>query len=96
MLCHEGSINDLMHYLDDFLNMSTQSKEDAERQLKIISELLEYLGMPMAPEKVKGPLQVIIFLGTTLDTLLMEARLPDKKLQELRQLVQQFASRVHK
>ena len=90
VLCHEFAIKEIMHYLDDYLNVTGQSKEHAQRQLQIILELFEYLGVPVAPEKVEGPAQVIVFLGIILDTIKLEAHLPPDKLEELRQLITQF------
>ena len=48
------------------------------------------LGVPLALEKVEGPSTV---LGILLDTHLMEARLPEEKLQRLRATVTEWVSR---
>jgi len=45
------------------------------------------LGIPLALEKVEGPSQCLTFLGITLDTKLMLARLPDDKLFQIRSQV---------
>ena len=42
------------------------------------------LGIPLALEKVEGPSQYLTFLGVTLDSQFMLARLPDEKLYRIR------------
>ena len=87
VLRHQFSISDLLHYLDDFLNVASPSKAHAQCQLDIILSLLAYLNIPVATEKVDGPSQVLVFLGIVLDTVRFEARLPVEKLEELRELI---------
>ena len=45
------------------------------------------LGLPLAVEKVKGPTTFLSFLGITIDTVKMEAHLPNDKLDRIRRLV---------
>ncbi|XP_065182584.1 uncharacterized protein LOC135813415 [Sycon ciliatum] len=49
--------------------------------------------VPLAPDKVEGPAQVLSFLGIELDCGRLEARLPDTKLQDLRTLLDQYVNR---
>ena len=44
--------------------------------------LCDCLGVPIAHEKTEGPSTTLQFAGITLDTINMEARLPDDKLQK--------------
>ena len=39
VLCHEFAIKEIMHYLNNYLNVMRQSKEHAQRQLLVILEL---------------------------------------------------------
>ena len=41
------------------------------------------LGFPLATDKIEGPCTSLCFLGICLDTLAMEAKLPDDKLLRL-------------
>ena len=59
-----------MHYLDDL----------CRENLQVITTICKKLGLPL---KVEGPATLLIFLGIRLDTLKMEMRLPDAKLNEL-------------
>ena len=45
--------------------------------LDTIVQICDYLGIPLALEKVEGPASTLPFLGIVLDTVKMEARLPE-------------------
>ena len=47
----------------------------------------------MAPEKTVGPLTTLAFAGIELDTVLMEARLPQEKLDKCHELLSAFLRR---
>ena len=47
----------------------------------------------MAPEKTAGPSTVLAFVGVELDTVLMEARFPQEKLNKCRDLLSVFLRR---
>ena len=52
--------------------------------------LCSYLGIPMAPEKTVGPSTTIAFAGIELDSILMEARLPQEKIDKCLELLSIF------
>ena len=54
---------------------------------------LNYLSVPLALEKVEGPSTTLPFLGITLDTIKMEARLPEDKLGRSREEIAQWITR---
>ena len=43
----------------------------------------EFLGVPLAPNKIEGPSQVIVYLGIEIDSINMIIRLPENKLKKL-------------
>ena len=59
----------------------------ANQQLSILLRAFVYLGVPLAPTKVEGPLSCLTFLGTTLDCIRLEARLPLDKLVDMHSLL---------
>ena len=73
------------HLLDDFLTVEPGS--EPPRTLQITIELLQALGIPLAPEKIFGPTTCLDLLGITLDTILMKARLPQDKVSKLLMLI---------
>ena len=80
----------LIHYLDDFLTVGPAGSPECQHNLYIIIQVCKALGVPLALEKVAGPTMVLDFLGILLDTIRMEARLPDEKLDRVRQRVREW------
>ena len=79
---------DMCHVLDDFLMVSVDDTE-AEGRLNTFLNMCEELGVPVVAEKTeKG--RCIVFLGVTLDTIKMEARLPTDKLERCLALVTNY------
>ena len=85
-------INDILHLLDDFLIISP-TEDLCRKQLDLFLLLCSYLGIPMAPEKTVGPSQIISFAGIELDSIFMEARLPQEKLDKCQALISAFLKR---
>ena len=74
--CH---LTDVIHYLDDFLNVSPPCPSIAHHHRALILDTFSYLNVPVAPEKFEGPAISLTFLGLGLDTERLEIRPPDNK-----------------
>ena len=91
-ICREEfGVSDLIHLLDDFLTAGPPASDICSRRLEIILAACTYLGIPVAEEKTEASTTSLTFLGIHLDTDLLEARLPDDKLAELRDLLVMFS-----
>ena len=73
-----------IHYLDDFLTLGPPDNPTCSLNLEIFTQVCHRLGVPLALEKVEGPATSLTFLGITLDSHNMEIRLPDVKLERIR------------
>lgn len=82
----------LVVYLDDFLIIA-DSKEQCAAALAALIQLLRKLGFAIHWGKVVDPTNIITFLGIELDSLCMTLRLPNAKLNSLRQELQGFLNR---
>lgn len=82
----------IIHLLDDFLILAP-TFELCKQQLGIFTHLCSYLGIPIAPEKTHGPSRVLSFAGIELDSIQMEARLPEDKVKKCTSLISQFLQR---
>ncbi len=71
--------------LDDFLMVSA-NKQISDSRLSTFLSLCRLLGIPVVVEKNESG-TCLVFLGITLDTIKMEARLPQDKLQKCLRLV---------
>ena len=80
-------VTPVLHYLDDFLTLGSPDSSTCAQNLFTIKTVCAELGIPLALEKVEGPSDCLTFLGITLDTNKMEARLPVEKLHRIRNLL---------
>ena len=85
-ILHRQGVTFVIHYLDDFLTLGPAGSSLCQQNLSTIQKVCASLGIPLALEKVEGPSTTLTFLGITLNTMRMEARLPDDKLSRIRQL----------
>lgn len=69
-------VPNLLHYLDDFIM--------AGQPLLLVCDCL---GLPLHPGKCVGPTPVLAVLGFELDSLAQVPRLPEGKLQALKELI---------
>ena len=83
----QQGISPVIHYLDDFLTMGPADSATCHNNFAIIQRTCQELGVPLAMEKLEGPSHSLTFLGIELDTICMEARLPDDKLTRIRTLL---------
>ena len=80
-------ITPILHCLDDFLTMGPPQLPTCTNNLTVIKDICSLLGIPLALEKIEGPSQSLTFLGITLDTHSMQARLPEDKLRRIQNQV---------
>ena len=85
-------VTPVLHYLDDFFTIGPQDSPSCASNLQRIKDTCSLLGIPLALEKVEGPSQSLTFLGISLNTQLMLARLPDEKLSRIRNQVSAWLS----
>ena len=93
-IAQQNNVSFLIHYLDDFLTIGPPLFSVCQHNLDTIISIYNYLGVPLALEKVEGPSTALPFLGIVLDTKKMEARLPEDKLCKLRHEVSQWVGRT--
>ena len=72
-----------MHYLDDFLLLDPPNSQTCAAALVTTQQLCKELGVSVAEEKTEGPTTTLTFLGIELDSVKMQLRLPQVKLQNL-------------
>ena len=75
-------VDHILHLLDDFLTIDSPTAIP-ERNMAVLVHLFASLSIPTAPKKTIGPTNVIEYLGITLDSIKMEARLPEDKLRRI-------------
>ncbi len=78
----------MSHVLDDFLMVSA-NKDTSDARLSTFLSMCHLLGIPVVLEKTESG-TCLTFLGITLDTVKMEARLPQDKLLKCLRLVRSY------
>ena len=89
VMCQEG-VQSAIHYLDDFLFVGAPESDECKVAFGVAQGICQWLGTPLALEKREGPARILPFLGIVLDTEKLELRLPEEKLQRLRELIRQW------
>ena len=89
MMQEKGAVL-VYHYLDDFITIGSPGSSDCRKNLDIILHVCRITGMPVEESKTEGPSPVIKFLGMELDSVAMEIRLPQDKLENLRVLLKEW------
>lgn len=84
----------IVQYLDDFF-CSGHSFASCEWAQNSIIRLLRYLGFYVSWKKVSPPSQITTYLGIEIDSIAMELRLPEGKLQKMRSLLSQVNGLNH-
>ena len=82
----------LVVYLDDFLVVG-KTKEECQQAYDTLCDLLLQLGFELSGHKLVPPCQRLTFLGVEIDSVAMTLSLPQKKLDDLQGLVEDFLSR---
>ena len=85
-------ITEMVHVIDDFLFLANSSKKCAA-DMKAFIRLCGQLGVPLAQDKTQGPDTTLPFLGITMDTLKLEARLPQDKIDKCTSLLRKFLTK---
>ena len=68
----------MIHYLDDFF-MVHKLAYVCSNIMTSFKQVCDEIGMPISSDKAVGPMQVIQFLGLTIDTILMVIKVPGDK-----------------
>ena len=89
----ETFVEFVIHYLDDFLFGGSPKSESCSRSLDLALRICSQVGFPVMTEKVFGPSTILEFLGFIIDTMSMEIRLPEEKLQHLKSLLQTWVAK---
>ena len=92
-MIRQKGVKGLDHYLDDFSIVGDPKSHECGRSLQTALDTCEQTGFAVKVEKTVGPVTKIILLGVELDSELLQLRLPQEKLDKLRELVAKWRKR---
>ncbi|VDI15265.1 Hypothetical predicted protein [Mytilus galloprovincialis] len=85
-------IKNILHLLDDFLVIEPL-EANAQATMTRLLNMFKELGIPLSAKKTEGPCVVLEYLGISLDTNKMEARLPREKIVRIKEIIDSFSRR---
>ena len=85
---------DLVVYLDDWIVISPTEAGCREAMMALLA-LLRSLGFSISYRKVEPPTKRIVFLGILIDSVKRSLSLPEDKVRQLHQLIDNFALKRH-
>lgn len=98
ILKHNYGINFLLHYLDNFhtLGPPTDCNSPAcQNNVNTYVELFSEWGIPLHPDKLEGPSTCLTVLGIELDSMTLQARLPQDKFDRIDALLESWSLKQH-
>jgi len=87
-------ITTLVHYIDDTLLVAPAGMSRARAITLVVLRVLAALGMPIAEDKLIGPVTRLIYLGIQLDSVTMTASLGAERLAEIKALLAAWSARA--
>ena len=99
ILLEKCVISFVCHILDDFLIIepaapSFPHDRPCRQALAAMLMVFKNLNIPTAPGKTQGPSTTLEFMGITLDSIRMEARLPPDKLERIAHTLLEFRAKT--
>ncbi len=86
-------VSHLFHYLDDYITLGPPGSGEWGVNQSILLEACNALGVPVAEHKCEGPSKCLEFLGIIVDSEMMELRLSEQKITELKVELETWVSR---
>ena len=95
VLKNQYDVSFLLHYLDDFHTLGPPNSQTCQRNLANCIQQFQDWGIPLHPDKLEGPSTLLTVLGIELDSLLLQARLPQEKFDCIHTLLVSWSLKCH-
>ena len=92
ILVHSYGIEDLLHYLDDFILAAPANSVVCASNLQVAIAVVPRLGLPLHPQKCLGPAFYMVILAIELDTAAQIARLSADKFSALQEALTHWST----
>ena len=83
----------VIHYADDYLLLTIPCLILAQKNLEILLEVFDFLGVPVAKNKLIGPTTEAVYLGIQINTDTFEMSIPQKKRDEVLSILPKWIDR---
>ena len=95
ILRHNYYVGFIKHYLDDFHTVGPPNSPQCSINLATCTHLFAVWGVPLHPDKLEGLSTTLTVLGIELDSLALQARLPQEKFVRIIGLLDTWLSEKH-
>ena len=86
-------VTNIVHYLDDYLLVSSDNTQLATKELTQVKNVFAKLHIPIAEDKLVGPVTKLTYLGIDIDTTNLTISLPEQKMRDLQTLLPIWTSK---
>ena len=93
ILSVKHTVTRLIHYLDDFFTCGRPNSNECASNIETIRRVFDNLGVPLAFEKLIGPVTCIVYLGIEIASIEQIVTLPADKLSELMSMLDFWCNR---
>ena len=83
----------LVHYLDDFSTCGRSNSNECAYNIETTRTVFDDLGVPLAFDRLIGPVTCIVYLGIKIDSIEQIVKLPADKLSELMSMLDFWCNR---
>ena len=84
VLTNKRGASHVVHIIDDFLLLGKPNDLECGQSLNALIKLCSDVGVPIQDEKTVLPATCLEFMGISIDTEIMELRLPFNKLEKIK------------
>ena len=95
VLKKQYDVSFLLHYLDDFHTLGPPNSQTCQRNLDTRIQQFQDWGIPLHPDKLESPSTILTVLGIELDSLLLQARLPQEKFDCIHTILVSWSQKRH-
>ena len=92
-ISRQEGVDFILHYMDNFLVVGSPGSRECRDSLTTLLSVFNWLGLPVAMEKLEGPQSHLTFLGFELDATALVIWIPPEKLTELQLLIWSWVGR---
>ncbi len=86
-------VTSIVHYIDDTLLVTAGEQRKASAVMQLVLRTFATLGLPIATDKLVGPVTQLVYLGIQLDSTTMTASLDAARLADINAMLAKWALR---
>ena len=90
---HKYGVTNLIHYSDDFFLVGAKDVALAEKELAIVKQAFQDMGIPLATDKIEGPSTEMIYLGILINSKDLTIAITPDRYSDITSVLPKWMSR---